>query len=76
MDHDSKNILDHSAEDSSSLQAINDLLDQVSKRYRNKESITFFADAGAENINTTVTEFLIYNNEDACLLSNLHNYLE
>jgi putative transposase len=58
MDHYSKMILGYTVENSSSPKAIRDLLEQAYLEHKNKEPIAFVTDGGAENVNTTVQEFL------------------
>lgn len=64
MDHFSKKVLGYSIENSSRPKAIKDLLEKAYKKYRNKEPITFVTDAGGENVNTTVQDFLLTTNND------------
>jgi putative transposase len=59
MDHYSKKILGYRVENSSKPNAIKILLQEAYLKHKNKEPITFVTDAGVENINTTVKEFLI-----------------
>jgi putative transposase len=59
MDHYSKMILGYCVESSSKPKTIKDLLEQAYFKHKNKEPITFVTDAGVENVNTTVQEFLI-----------------
>lgn len=58
MDHYSKMILGYSIENSSSPKAIKNLLQEAHLKHKNKTPITFVTDAGVENVNTTVQEFL------------------
>jgi putative transposase len=62
MDHYSKMILGYSVENSSKPKAIKDLLEQAYLKYKNKEPITFVTDAGIENVNCTVHEFIATTN--------------
>lgn len=62
MDHYSKMILGYSVENSSSPKTIRNLLQQAYIKHKNKEPITFVTDAGVENVNTSVQDFL--NNPD------------
>ena len=64
MDHYSKMILGYRIENSSSPKAIRDLLEEAYLNHKNKESITFVTDAGVENVNTTVHDFLDTTNQD------------
>lgn len=58
MDHYSKMILGYSVENSSSPKAIKNLLQEAYLKYKNKTPITLVTDAGVENVNSTVQEFL------------------
>lgn len=64
MDHYSKMILGYSVENSSSPKAIKTLLQEAYLKYKSKTSITLVTDAGVENVNNTVQEFLITINPD------------
>jgi len=64
MDHFSKMILGYTVENSSSPKAIKTLLQEAYLKHKNKESITFVTDAGVENINATVKEFLATTDQD------------
>lgn len=63
MDHYSKAILGYSIENSSSPRAIKNLLQQAYKKHKNKEPISFVTDAGIENVNSTVNDFLLTTNK-------------
>lgn len=58
MDHYSKMILGYSVENSSSPEAIKNLLQEAYFEHKNKEPITLVTDGGVENVNNTVQEFL------------------
>ncbi|WP_281335994.1 hypothetical protein [Flavobacterium eburneipallidum] len=58
MDHYSKMILGYSVENSSSPKAIKTLLQQAYLKHKNETPITLVTDAGVENVNNTVQEFL------------------
>lgn len=64
MDHYSKMILGYSVESSSSPKAIRNLLEQAYLKHKNKEPIAFVTDAGVENVNNTVHEFIASTNLD------------
>jgi putative transposase len=64
MDHYSKMILGYCVENSSNPNAIKNLLHEAYLKHKNKEPIAFVTDAGVENVNTTVHEFLISINQD------------
>jgi putative transposase len=64
MDHYSKMILGYSVENSSSPRAIKNLLQEAYLKHKNKDFIILVTDAGVENINTTVQEFLNTTNPD------------
>jgi putative transposase len=64
MDHYSKMILGYSVENSSSPKAIKNLLHEAYLKYKSKTAITFITDAGVENVNSTVQEFLSTTNPD------------
>ena len=64
MDHYSKMILGYCIENSSKPKAISHLLEQAYLNHKNKEPITFVTNAGVENVNTTVQEFLNRTNQD------------
>ena len=64
MDNFSKKILGYKVACSSHPKAIKELLQDAYNNSNNKEPITFVTDAGVENVNTTVQDFLISTNED------------
>ena len=64
MDHYSKMILGYSVENSSSPKAIKNLLQEAYLKHKNKDLITLVTDAGVENVNSTVQEFLSTTNPD------------
>lgn len=64
MDHYSKMILGYSVENSSSPKAIKNLLQEAYLKHKSKALITLVTDAGVENVNTTVQEFLNTTNPD------------
>jgi putative transposase len=62
MDHFSKKILGYTVESSAKAKAIKTLLQQAYTDYNPSQSIRFVTDAGVENVNTTVKEFLATTN--------------
>lgn len=64
MDHYSKMILGYSVENSSSPKAIKCLLQETYLKHKNKNPITLVTDAGVENVNSTVQDFLNTTNPD------------
>ena len=64
MDHYSKMILGYSVENRSSPKAIKNLLKDAYLKNKNNKPITFVTDAGVENVNTTVQEFLNTTDQD------------
>jgi putative transposase len=64
MDHYSKMILGYSVENSSSPKAIKNLLKEAYLKHKNETPITLVTDAGVENVNNTVQEFLSSTNPD------------
>ncbi len=64
MDHYSKMILGYRIENSSSPKAIKTLLQQAYLKHKNQAPITWVTDAGVENVNSTVQEFLSSTNPD------------
>lgn len=57
-------ILGYSVENSSSPKAIKNLLKEAYLKHKNKDTITLVTDAGVENVNNTVQEFLSSTNPD------------
>jgi putative transposase len=64
MDHYSKMILGYSIENNSNPKATKNLLQEAYLKYKSKASITLVTDAGVENVNTAVQEFLNTTNQD------------
>jgi putative transposase len=64
MDHYSRMVLGYSVENSSSPKAIKNLLKEAYLKHKNNKPITFVTDAGVENINITVQEFLNTTDQD------------
>ncbi|WP_310554486.1 DDE-type integrase/transposase/recombinase [Flavobacterium sp.] len=62
MDHFSKKILGFAVEESSKPIAIRDLLKEAYSKYKNKLPIQFVTDAGIENVNLTVKDFIATTN--------------
>jgi putative transposase len=58
MDHFPKKILGYHVDDSSKPTAIRDLLKVAYSKYKNNLPIQFVTDAGIENVNTTVKDFI------------------
>ncbi len=64
MDHFSKKILGYSVEESSKPIAIRNLLKEAYVKYKSDLPIQFVTDAGIENVNTTVKDFIETTNSE------------